>query len=577
MINMADYTNVLKKVFKLQEKMKIKGMSIAIVSSSKVLLSAQNGFADFYGERKVEADTKFMIGSITKTITAIAIMQLVESGLIDLDADIKTYIPNFKIKNRFDDYKITIKDILYHRSGLPGDDYGMILSNPAIDYNELIIYLQDQYLIAPPGKMFAYSNIGYTLLGIVIEKVTKKKYTEYVQKNIFNPMGINGDFIITPDDFRQHRYEVSRSYNTRGEEKIDNLSSMIPAGSNTYVSAVDLAKIIQMFLNKGKVGNKRILREQTIIDMQTKPEFADEIDYCYGLGLAFDYYKLNNIGTIIGHSGDTIYHHAAMWYIPDSDIGIVVLTNTNNGNRIMDDTIIPLLEETLTDFGYKKEIETKKKIKNIYRTFRIEDYTGNYPTTSGLIKVTYNKQLRMQLGPLTAKMFLKDDGWFDLKATGGLSIIGSKIFSRMNVKIEKELLTIKVNRGNNQYFSTVMGVFVRPFEINGTWLEACGNYQCFGKKKDNIYAKAKMYVKDNFLTIKFKGGLNKNKMNILGTVDDNEAIILGYGRESSETIFISDKILIYMGTIFIKESGFKAFLRRIGVIKTKIKQEEENE
>ena len=561
---MADYTNILKKVLKYQQKFRIKGVSIALVNSSKTLLSYQNGFADFYGERKVEDTTKFMIGSITKVLTAISIMQLVEGGLLDLDADIKEYIPEFTIKNRFDTSKISIRNLLNHRSGLPCDDFGILLSEKQQDYNQIIDYLADQYLIAPPGKMFAYSNLGYTLLGIIIERVSKKKYVDYIQKNIFNPMGIDGNFICTPEEFRQHKYEVSRSYNSLGEEKIDLLSSLLPAGSNTYISAFDVAKIAQMFLNKGKFGNKKILQQSSVEEMLSRPNFNDEEGMKIGLGLMFDKYYLANVGEIIGHSGGTIYHHSEMLFLPNSDLAIVILTNSTNGESFINKIIIPLLENALSDQGYKKE--RKERVKKNYRTFKVEEYTGVYPTAFGPIYITYKKQLRFKMGILRAKMFLKNDGWFDLKPTG-LSILFGRQIRNRQIKIEKELLSIKMKRNNEQYVIGTIGVFVKPFDIFPTWSVACGRYACISDPKRSIAGSLNIFVKNRFLTVRLSGGLKKHAINLLGTIDEKEAIILGYGRGTSETIFLSNKMIIFMGNIFVKESICKTFFRRIGLIK----------
>ena len=98
-----------------------------------------------------------------------------------------------------------------------------MLAKEMKDYNDIIGYLANQYLIAPPGKMLAYSNLGYTLLGIVIERVSKKKYIDYVQRNIFNPLGIEANFICSPEDFRQHRSRQSSdsaSEPLRGEHNV---------------------------------------------------------------------------------------------------------------------------------------------------------------------------------------------------------------------------------------------------------------------------------------------------------------------------------------------------------------------
>ncbi|NLT01009.1 MAG: beta-lactamase family protein [Acholeplasmataceae bacterium] len=556
---MADYNNILSKIVKLQERYRVKGASIVVADSSKILFSEHNGFADFYGERNVDDATKFKIGSITKVLTAISIMQLVEEELIHLDADIREYIPEFTIKNRFDNYKITIRNILTHRSGIPSDNFEIMLAKEMKDYNDIIGYLANQYLIAPPGKMLAYSNLGYTLLGIVIERVSKKKYIDYVQRNIFNPLGIEANFICSPEDFRQHKYELSRSYNSLGEEKEDYVSTIIPAGSNTYMSAIDCIKIAQMFLNGGRLGSKRILKTETVAMMLEKPDFADEEGYKMGLGLAFNQYQFPGMGDVIGHSGGTIFHFSQMVFIPEQGIAAVMLTNSTNGANFIRRVFPSLLEVFLQEKGFKKPVV--RKTKKTYCTFRVEEYTGIYPTLIRPFYIFYKKSLYLKVGFIRMKMFLKNNNWFDLKPKG-CSIFFGQALKHFEIKIEKDILTLKRNYKNGQCDIQSMGVKVKPFDILPTWLMACGRYASLTDPKRSVANRIKLFIKDQFLMAKLSGGMARNRIHVLGTVNETEAIILGYGRGTSETVFIGNKMLTYMGSKFVRESSFKTFLRR---------------
>lgn len=556
---MADYNNILSKITKLQEKYRVKGTSIVVADSSKILFSEHKGFADFYGERNVDDTTKFKIGSITKVLTAISIMQLMEENLIHLDADIREYIPEFTIKNRFDNYKITIRNILTHRSGIPSDNFEIMLSKEMKDYNDIIGYLANQYLIAPPGKMLAYSNLGYTLLGIVIERVSKKKYTDYVQKNIFNPLGIEANFICSSEDFRQHKYEISRSYNSLGEEKEDYISTIIPAGSNTYMSALDCIKIAQMFLNGGRIGNKRILKAETVAMMLEKPNFEDEEGTKMGLGLAFNQYQFSGMGDVIGHSGGTIFHFSQMVFMPEQGIAAVMLTNSTNGAHFIRSVFPSLLEISLQEKGFKKPLI--RRAKKTYCTFRVEEYTGIYPTLMRPFYISYKKSLRLKIGSIRMKMFLKNNNWFDLKPTG-FSILFGQAMKHMEVKIEKDILTLKRNYKNGQCDIQSVGVKVKPFDILPTWLMACGRYASITEPKHSVANSIELLIKDQFLMAKLGGGMSGNQIHVLGTVNETEAIILGYGRGTSETVFIGNKMLTYMGSKFVRESRFKTFLRR---------------
>jgi len=331
--------------------------------------------------------------------------------------------------------------------------------------------------------MLAYSNLGYRLLGIVIERVSKKKYIDYVQKNIFNPLGIEANFICSPEDFRQHKYELSRSYNSLGEEKEDYVSTIIPAGSNTYMSAIDCIKIAQMFLNGGRIGSKRILKTETVAMMLEKPDFADEEGYKMGLGLAFNQYQFPGMGDVIGHSGGTIFHFSQMVFIPEQGIAAVMLTNSTNGTNFIRRVFPSLLEIFLQEKGFKKP--SVRKAKKTYCTFRVEEYTGIYPTLIRPLYIFYKKSLYLKVGFIRMKMFLKNNNWFDLKPKG-CSIFFGQALKQFEIKIEKDILTLKRNYKNGQCDIQSMGVKVKPFDILPTWLMACGRYASLTDPKRSV-------------------------------------------------------------------------------------------
>jgi len=159
------------------------------------------------------------------------------------------------------------------------------------------------------------------------------------------------------------------------------------------------------------------------------------------------------------------------------------------------------------------------------------------------------------------KMFLKNNNWFDLKPKG-CSIFFGQALKHFEIKIEKDILTLKRNYKNGQCDIQSMGVKVKPFDILPTWLMACGRYASLTDPKRSVANKIKLFIKDQFLMVKLSGGMARNRIHVLGTVNETEAIILGYGRGTSETVFIGNKMLTYMGSKFVRESSFKTFLRR---------------
>ena len=169
------------------------------------------------------------------------------------------------------------------------------------------------------------------------------------------------------------------------------------------------------------------------------------------------------------------------------------------------------------------------------------------------------------MGKIHAKMFLKKNNWFDLKPTG-LSILFGRQVRALEIKVERETLTIKKNYRNGQTEIHDVGVFVKPFDILPTWTMACGRYACLVEPKRSVAGSIKLFIKDQFLMAKLCGGVSRNKTQILGTINETEAIILGYGRGTSETVFLGNKMITYNGNKFVLESSFKTFCRRAKIL-----------
>ena len=160
-----------KKLDKMCRSCKAVGVNVALFDSKGILYNYNYGFANREAGIKSDGDSLYMIGSNTKVLTALGILKLMEMGKLSLEDDVKMHIPEFAVKSYFDYEKITIENLLMHRSGLVSDLFHLILDNTR-DYHEVIPELGKTYLTAEPGKMFSYSNVGYTVLGIIIERAS---------------------------------------------------------------------------------------------------------------------------------------------------------------------------------------------------------------------------------------------------------------------------------------------------------------------------------------------------------------------------------------------------------------------
>ena len=177
----------------------IAGLSIAIVDDHRVIWTKGFGYANRETGEMAGSDTLYRAGSISKLFTATAVMQLVESKQIDIDQPIVRYVPGFKIKSRFGTTDgITPRNMMSHHSGLPTMYEGDGVRAPDEAFLSLLEKIKDEYVATPPNTVTAYSNLAYSLLGILIENVSGKDFRRYVKENLLQPLSMHSSF-FSPD------------------------------------------------------------------------------------------------------------------------------------------------------------------------------------------------------------------------------------------------------------------------------------------------------------------------------------------------------------------------------------------
>lgn len=330
-----DYEAVSKELETKIKKNHIPGMSVVVVNSNEVV------FSKTYGNCK-SIDTPFIIGSLSKSFTALSIMKLVEEGRIDINKPISTYIDtSLYFKNKEDGDKITIKQLLNQNSGIG-------------TYQKLgSIEITKNY-----GK-YEYANANYNLLGKIIESVSNESYSDYVTKNIFEPLEMNHTSATLEESNKNGLIKGYQNYfgfpiAEKPNYPTKNSWSQVPAG---YISssASDMGKYLQMYLNNGV----NIISEDSIHQMFYDNIPQDDIDRdYYGMGWVYTKYYSKPILT---HSGLVENYTSKMFIIPESNIGVVVLVNMNDylvTNNLLEDTVKPLLGEE------KKEVSNNLYIIN---------------------------------------------------------------------------------------------------------------------------------------------------------------------------------------------------------------------
>lgn len=306
------------------------GAVLAIGTREKSLYLKAFGFASLYPTtEKMTEDKIFDLASLTKVVcTTSLIMKGLEEGMFRLDDKISMFLSGFK-------HDIRIRDLLTHTSGLPAHKplYNILHSK-----DEIISYLSNLELEYPPGSKVVYSDLGFILLGFILEKVYDMKLDELAREKIFDPLDMN-DTMFNPDSDLKKRcvsteYCKIRKRYIKGEVHDENAWFMggVAGHAGLFSTTKDLSKFAQMMLNYGKYNGYRIFSKRTI-ELFTKNHTSSlGVNRGLGWGLKNDYCSCGDLMSekAYGHTGFT---GTSLWIDPIYDIYIVLLTNRVHPSR----------------------------------------------------------------------------------------------------------------------------------------------------------------------------------------------------------------------------------------------------
>lgn len=311
-ITPADYDRLNEYCLRFSENCHLPGMAVSIFSSDSLLFSGEYGTCQSRNDR-------FFIGSESKSFTALAIMQLVEDGLISLDDDISFYIPKYRSGKT-----LTIRMLLNQVSGFT-------------QYQR-----PSEREITDNYGTYQYSNANYDILGDIIETVSGQEYSQYIQNHIFTPLGMTSSSADADTAVQLGMIGGYRNFfgvNIKGPNIIPNETSWFhePAG---YIASTpaDMTKYLQMFLRGGiSADRKRLLSEEGIRQMYTNTVSQSSGNSSYGFGLMV---FPDNGMTKVYHNGLSEEYRTYFLFIPENNIAVSVLINGEDylvGNRLTQD------------------------------------------------------------------------------------------------------------------------------------------------------------------------------------------------------------------------------------------------
>ena len=494
------FDKVLEQQFKPNET----GATVLISKNGKIIYKRGIGMANLELNIPMQANNVFRIGSVTKQFTAVAILQLVEKGKLNLQDEITKFIPGYPMHGN----KITIEHLLTHTSGI--QDFTAIKGNAnrsAIDYTpqEMIEYFKDQPMRFAPGTKWEYSNSGYFLLGYIIEHTTGKTYAQYLEENIFKPSGMNNSLYASDSRIIKHR---AYGY-TRGEKGFENARYI--SMTQPYAAGAILSTVEDLFKWNHALRSSGLLNKEMLEKAFTKYKLNDGTKTNYGYGWRLGYIRESRS---IWHGGLIDGFMAMTMYLPKEDVFVAVLSNCDCKSPVD-------VTEKLAALAIGKPYDHKAI--QLERTTLAGD-TGVYENEKAqqrIISMSGN-QLYLQLGrapksKITAfqkdKFFVADDPMLTLEFARNKDNKADKLI--VHSRTANEVWT-KTNKPVNAVIEIkvdekILETYVGEYEINPGFTFSISREQdrlflkATGQEKVEIFAEAenKFFLKVNGAQLEF--------------------------------------------------------------------------
>lgn len=326
----------------------VPGAAIAVLKDGDVVDAAAGVLSTATG---VEAtpDSVFQIGSITKVWTTTLVMQLVDEGLLDLDAPIRRYLPEFRLADEASAAAITTRQLLSHQAGFEGDvftDTGR--GEDAIE--KYIAEIAELPQVFEPGELFAYNNAGFSVLGRIVEVLREKTWEAALVEHLVGPLGLTH---VAPSAYEAILFRAAVGHVGPGEDGVETAApvwalakSNEPAGSMLAMRPRDLVAFAKMHLDGGVAADgTRVLSEESVREMQrTQVDLPPLTGMGDAWGLGWEI-LLEGENRVIGHDGGTIGQSAFLRVLPGTGLVVAMLTNGGDVMGLFDDVVKRIVKD----------------------------------------------------------------------------------------------------------------------------------------------------------------------------------------------------------------------------------------
>lgn len=398
----------------------IPGMAVTVAYQGKVILEKGYGYRNVEKKAPMTANTLVGIASCSKSFTSAVIASLVDEGVLEYDQPVIEYIPDFKMMDPIATQQVTIRDMLYHRTGLAGHD--AMWPDSSIDREEYMRRIR--YL--KPNKPFRsttqYSNVIYNVLGHIAERVSGKTWEELVRTRIFNPLGMKRSCLTVHEMRQDADYATGYWEKERGKKLIEMPAWEMNVGApaaGVNSCAHEMIEWLQMHLDNGMYKGKRLFSEKVMkemhkgaVDMDIFPWKSEEVPDCGTYGMAWKTIIYRGMPFIF-HSGEIEGYCTMEILVPEKDIAMMLVVNKHKpcapflctiAYTIIDNILnLPSIDWSIrlhkydgifggTHYDWRVNLLPENPVQHTSLSHDIEQYIGDYYSLAyGVIKVRRNE------------------------------------------------------------------------------------------------------------------------------------------------------------------------------------------
>lgn len=311
----------------------IPALSLVLVDDQDLVWSAGFGYADEDNQLEATGETIYRVASVSKLFTALAVMQLVERGELDLDAPITDYLPDFRPENPYG-RSITLRQLHSHQSGLVREPpVGHYFDDTEPSLRALVTSLNDTRLIVPPETQSKYSNAAVSVAGYVLEQTQNEPFATYIQRALLEPLGMTSSSFAPRSDLMDRLAQgYMWTYDGRTFDAPVFELGMIPA-ANLYTTMNDLGQFMKVLFAGGVGPSGPVLSPESLEEMWSVQFAPPETDNGFGLGFYVSSFEGERR---VQHSGVMYGYATRLYALPDRKLGVAVVANMDVTNTVVD-------------------------------------------------------------------------------------------------------------------------------------------------------------------------------------------------------------------------------------------------